>query len=219
MSWGARPALKEFFRGNVIAPLLSLEIEMVNFGVVALGYEYRKEIILFNKTPVPIQYHIEVSDDGFQPAIDCETYLQGVNFPPCPREFSFYPDNGVVDEESTVLGTVRRRTVVIRVKGKFPVDFDAESEPRERDQAGGAHVGLEELLHFGTDQVRLSSGRRRVHTLEGRHKVLLHQLRLRQEDRSEEQQRPTWAFHVHALGGRRDQRDLLRRGYCLFSEG
>ncbi|RZC43112.1 hydrocephalus-inducing protein -like protein [Asbolus verrucosus] len=107
--------------GNVIAPLLSLDVDEINFGVVAFGYRKTEQIRLINTSPVPIQYHVEIYADGHLPVIDHESFLNGLgNIPTNPKEFKFEPERGIVDAESTTVGSL---TLLPNSTGVKQTDF------------------------------------------------------------------------------------------------
>ena len=101
---------------------MNLEVEEIDFGIVALGYRQYKEIALCNNSPVPIQYHIEISGDGYQTPIDCEADLQA-RFPQYPKEFVFNPVEGIVDENSKIVGLVLTQNPQTRTHSKFQLQL------------------------------------------------------------------------------------------------
>lgn len=103
-----------FFSGNVVAPLLNLDQESINFGVVAFGYRYSKKISLCNTSPIPIPYSIEISENGSQLPIDCSDFLNNKSIPSDPQELWFNKPEGVVPSETTAIETL---SVLSNTKG------------------------------------------------------------------------------------------------------
>ncbi|XP_044750410.1 hydrocephalus-inducing protein homolog [Coccinella septempunctata] len=93
------------FQGNVVCPLLSYNIQAIDFGIVAFGFAVEKEISIQNTTEVPIEFRICVLNDGAYEAITWVNFSRSHDastVSKMPKEFSIYPDEATVAGNSAI---------------------------------------------------------------------------------------------------------------------
>ncbi|KAK9888676.1 hypothetical protein WA026_000906 [Henosepilachna vigintioctopunctata] len=93
------------FRGNIICPLLTYDVEEINFGVVAFGFAVEKEISMNNSTEVPIEFKISILNDGVDEAITWVNFSMNHDenlVSSTPKEFNIHPDEATVAGNSSI---------------------------------------------------------------------------------------------------------------------
>ncbi|KAL0040642.1 hypothetical protein WJX79_000331 [Trebouxia sp. C0005] len=65
---GSSEALKLQFNGAIVGPKYKVDVDAVDFGLVAFGFRYAKEFTLTNTCAIPMQYAWRVPKDSLDPA-------------------------------------------------------------------------------------------------------------------------------------------------------
>ncbi|KAK0159232.1 hypothetical protein PV328_010140 [Microctonus aethiopoides] len=89
-----------YIKGIVVCPTLHFDQSQLDLGTVALGFTSKHEVLIQNMSSVAVTFSISIPDDGDEPAVTYETFINTTNnisvppiFPSNPREFFISPNN------------------------------------------------------------------------------------------------------------------------------
>ncbi|OHS98585.1 hypothetical protein TRFO_35013 [Tritrichomonas foetus] len=97
------------FYGRVLGPSFSLSDSKIDFGVVSYGFLYSKEFEIKNVSSIPFDYYLVLKHD---PTFDS-------------REFSLFPDTGIINEYSKQ--SIRVEFIPISIQ-KYDILLEIHSE-------------------------------------------------------------------------------------------
>ncbi|XP_039275805.1 hydrocephalus-inducing protein-like [Nilaparvata lugens] len=90
--------------GEVLRPNIYFDRNEINFGNVPLGFPIVEIVHLKNNSLVAIPFSMSVPQDGFEPALTCESFSQSKRkfyLPQSPQEFTIKPSSGEIGAGET----------------------------------------------------------------------------------------------------------------------
>ncbi|KAF6206710.1 hypothetical protein GE061_017946 [Apolygus lucorum] len=91
-------------KGNVVGLPISIDVEELNYGVVALGFSNSLTFSFINDGDNHFEYTFVIANDGTQTPLRISEFTQNIRrkFPPSPKEFTITPSRGVIKPKSRI---------------------------------------------------------------------------------------------------------------------